>query len=734
MRGKVVPFVPQRVIVSQQLERMLESQEFAQSERMSRFLRFIVEQSLAGKLDMLKESVIGVHVFDRAPGYDSKADPVVRTEARRLRSKLLEYYANHANDPTVIDLPKGGYIPEFRAPRPQAVVSQISTVPPSHAEPKPPAMHIAGGWKTMLAFGTIAIAIAGALWATMRTPSYSVLQSRPFTTQPGYQSLPSFSPDGETVAFCWDGPDGGPSSIWLQPARGENPRRLTTSPTGDTRPVWSPDGRQIAFLRAVDKTTADLYTIGIDGTSLTRRAQIISPISTAGRVDWSPDGAWLLTSDRDRADSPSAIVMIALSTGEKRRVTAPGAHLAGDTDATFSPDGRFIALRRTISASVEDLYIAPAPSAATHLPLNDSDLKRVSFDNQGIGGEAWSPDGRSLIAASQRAGTFSLWRFSRSGGTPVRLTEAGIVAIHPAASKKGNRLAYESFINDSNIWQFSPEQPASKPKLVIQSVMGDTSPQFSPDESRIAFRSNRSGADEIWIKEASGTERQLTHFEGPLTGSPRWSPDGQQIAFDSRKAGDADIYIVSVSGGAPRRFTAEPSPTAHFNSVVPSWSRDGKSIYFASNRTGKWQVWNQPVAAGPARQITSNRGFGAYESVDGSDMYFSKGSPVGGLWRVAVAGGAEEAVLPSLLGEFWGNWALTARGIYYLEYRRQTRPPHAALLFRDFHSAESREIGDTIALPVAWDSGLCASADGSKVLYTQVDRAGTNILIADNFR
>jgi hypothetical protein len=86
--SKPLPLAPQHPGVREQLERVLKSAEFIQSERMRRFLRFIVEQSLAGELDMLKESVIGVHVFDRDPSYDPKSDPVVRTEARRRRAKL----------------------------------------------------------------------------------------------------------------------------------------------------------------------------------------------------------------------------------------------------------------------------------------------------------------------------------------------------------------------------------------------------------------------------------------------------------------------------------------------------------------------------------------------------------------------------------------------------------------------------------------------------------------------
>ena len=101
--------------VRPQLERILESPGFARNERLSRFLRFVVEQHLEGKGHELKESVIGVAVFGRRPDYDPKHDAIVRTEAGRLRARLHEYYmAEGTGDPLVIELPKGGYIPAFR--------------------------------------------------------------------------------------------------------------------------------------------------------------------------------------------------------------------------------------------------------------------------------------------------------------------------------------------------------------------------------------------------------------------------------------------------------------------------------------------------------------------------------------------------------------------------------------------------------------------------------------------
>jgi serine/threonine-protein kinase len=98
-----------------ELERVLESAIFKRNERLSAFLRFVVEQTLEGHTQELKESVIATEVFSRKPDYNPKHDPIVRTEATRLRARLRQYYAEEGkSDPLVIDLPRGGYVPVFR--------------------------------------------------------------------------------------------------------------------------------------------------------------------------------------------------------------------------------------------------------------------------------------------------------------------------------------------------------------------------------------------------------------------------------------------------------------------------------------------------------------------------------------------------------------------------------------------------------------------------------------------
>jgi TolB-like protein/Flp pilus assembly protein TadD len=122
---------------------VLASRVFARSSRMCRFLRLAVDHALAGAAEPLKEYRVGVEVFDRKADYDPRVDPIVRVEARRLRSKLKSYYASAGkSDAVIIEFPKGGYVPAFRvraaarsAPR-RGTASSIAVLPFTNLTPE----------------------------------------------------------------------------------------------------------------------------------------------------------------------------------------------------------------------------------------------------------------------------------------------------------------------------------------------------------------------------------------------------------------------------------------------------------------------------------------------------------------------------------------------------------------------------------------------------------------------
>jgi Tol biopolymer transport system component len=252
----------------------------------------------------------------------------------------------------------------------------------------------------------------------------------------------------------------------------------------------------------------------------------------------------------------------------------------------------------------------------------------------------------------------------------------------------------------------------------------ESGPQFSPDGSKIAFESTRSGAYEVWMcRSDGGGLNQVTHFNS-VTGTPRWSPDGQQIAFDSRAAGNTDIFVVDSQGGSPRRFTREPS-----SEVAPSWSRYGRWVYFASDRTGRWEVWKMPSTGGPAVQLTHQGGFAAFESPDGRFLYYAKGLTVPGLWRIPTNGGEEVEIISSLEAGYWGYWAVVENGIYYLD---TTAKP--GINFFEIATHRITRVFDLENRPAMQAPGLAVSPDRSTILYSQLDALNNDIILVENFQ
>ena len=212
------------------------------------------------------------------------------------------------------------------------------------------------------------------------------------------------------------------------------------------------------------------------------------------------------------------------------------------------------------------------------------------------------------------------------------------------------------------------------PTQLIASTRMDATPHISPDGSKIAFCSSRTGNVEVWVCDSDGTDPvRLTDFGSYDTSSPYWSPDGRSIVFNSNQAGHMDIYVVSSEAGPVVRLTTEAS-----REVNPSWSRDGRWIYFSSNRGGIPQIWRVPAEGGQPVQITTNGGYAAEESMDGRFLYYVPESGRTDLWRMSVEGGEETLILE---GVRYLAWALTKEGIYLLNPYLDSKP---SLQFYDF--------------------------------------------------
>jgi eukaryotic-like serine/threonine-protein kinase len=573
---------------------------------------------------------------------------------------------------------------------------------------------------TLSGAAVLLIVIAVGIWS-LRPRSHPVPNTVPFTSYPGRQITPAFSPDGKQVAFAWDGEQGGNFDIYIKLVDAGTPLRLTNNPANEYAPAWSPDGRYVAFCRdRVER--CEIWIIPALGGAERKLGEADTYSDLYSGLSWSPDGKFLAVSDKSAYDGRLGIYGISPDTGEKRKLTSTPNGYLGDFAPAFSPSGKTLAFVRAHSGTFGIYLLSISENGEAR-----DEPRRLTPDQPLIGGFAWTSDSRGVVFSSGQVGSTNLWTIAASGGRPERLV-GGENATDISISRTGDQLVYARSSFDSNIWRIPGPNASDRnraPTRFIASTQPDMEPQFSPDGRKIVFSSARSGTFGIWVCDLDGLNPiNLASFNGTIVGSPRWSPDSGSIAFDSPKAGNWDIYSVSAGGGSVRRVTEGPSAN-----MRPSWSRDGRWIYFCSNRSGDWQIWKVPGHSGTAVQVTHKGGTDAFESVDGKFVYYAKKDSAG-VWKVPVAGGEEIQVLDG----GWENlWALTEHGIYFADTNSSTVP---VLKFYSFATRETdifKEYSKDTRLGPG-STVFSVSPDGRWIIYTQLDQASSDLMLMENYR
>ena len=500
----------------------------------------------------------------------------------------------------------------------------------------------AAGRRRWAVWGAVALlliaAAVAAAWLRLGSEAPAVaLAPVPLVTDPGDVSSPTFSPDGNQVAYAWNGEHQDNNDIYVKLVGSGKPLRLTSDPAYDSSPAWSPDGRAIAFIRV----PPSIYLVSPLGGGGGKVAEGIYPTSPDVRptLSWSPDSRVLALSAVNSPDQAASIRSIRIEDGEKQELTTPPATL-GDYSPAISPDGRRLVFVRCARTSyICGLYLLDL-TADYHAA---GQPRLLGPEGGSISNPIWTADGRDIVYMFGPAGqTYHLERIrAEAGARSQRLTFAGEGVTGPAISAHGNRLAYAVNLSDSDLRAITPGGSAHS---IASSTRVEHSAQFSPDGQRIAFASDRTGVMEVWVCERDGANPvQLTRFGDRHSGTPRWSPDGRFIAFDSQTKEGWRIFVMPSDSGQSRRLTSDTA-----SEIIPSWSADGKTIYFSSDRSGRFEIWKAPVAGGKATQVTQNGGYVAFESRDGRSLYYMK-SMSGPLWGRPLEGGKEKQLIERVL-------------------------------------------------------------------------------------
>jgi serine/threonine protein kinase/Tol biopolymer transport system component len=570
-----------------------------------------------------------------------------------------------------------------------------------------------------------ALAAAAWLWRSAANPlrlaPRANLAAAMFTSYAGIETQPSFSPDGNKVAFTWDGDKGDNQDIYVkQIGSAGTPMRITSSAAAEASPAWSPDDRWIAFTREQPDqgnfAVVLIPPLGGPERKLTEATGVGSRSAPGpAGLCWTPDGKWLVFSERYTQDLMS-VSAISVETGARRRLTAyattkrlPEGLAMGDTYPSISPDGRALAFARG-GGYVQDIHAMPLTD---DLRPAGEPVRITDRHYPWLTGVQWSADGREIMYAAGSVYMQSLWRVSASGKEPPeRLPFATPDAFFPAIAPRTSRLAYAWRLQNVNLWRL--DLRTGQRRMLIGSTYDSRIPHYSPDGRKIAFQSNRSGDIEVWTCDADGSNcLQLTAFGGAQCGTPRWSPDSRWIALDAAVEGEAGVYVIPADGGTPRQLGSGTGG-------VPSWSADGRWVYFSSDRSGRIEIWKMPAAGGQTEQVTHAGGFASSNSPDGRYIYYIKQPGPPGLFRMPATGGEEEMVVPSAMVN-WASVGVSAKGVYFVADRSL-----------QFFDAATGKISTLAAVPVTW--GLTVSPDDRYVVWAQIDRNTTDLMLVDGFR
>jgi serine/threonine protein kinase/Tol biopolymer transport system component/tetratricopeptide (TPR) repeat protein len=515
-------------------------------------------------------------------------------------------------------------------------------------------------------------AAAMVLLAASGTLLYSRLSSRPAfeaasmsrLTAGGSADSTAISPDGRQVA--WASHNNGVLTVWVRDIE-TGARRQVAGPLDGMllSLTFARGGQDVAFVvRPVNKPSdAALHIIGADGRPRSVVAAVPSPLSIA--PDESRIAFYRSNGDTDELavadlDAAHGTLLPARPIYSRRHPDVFSERAA----PSWSPDGRTLAC------------IVNSPFTRSHgleLILAGLDGKVRRLDTtpwQKIVSVAWAPGGSGLMIAGDgaQAGFRQVWYVPIRGGAPAHITnDMDDYASLSAASEKEAAVAIQEQ-SIANLYVL--ETGAAVPVQITQGGGRYSDVSWTPD-GRIVYASDSTGSQDIWVVDANGNQRQLTHGPGRSYGAAV-SPDGRTLAFHSNRDGAWNIWTVAAEGGEPVRVTRDAS-----DSMWPSFTVDGSGlVYQHLGPNALYSIWKQPLSGGPAQQVTTAHTMYPTVSEEGRLAYWYCQNPSDARWSIAVLEPRGEvpehffSFPPDRMPQVLLRWVPGSSAISYIENRQ----------------------------------------------------------------
>lgn len=454
----------------------------------------------------------------------------------------------------------------------------------------------------------------------------------------------ALSPDGRSLVFVASGD--GPSRLWLRPLD-----KTEAQPLPDTKdaayPFWSPDSRSIGFVAGGALRRLDIGSAASQVVTAVRNRTTQGSWSTDGTILFAPSGA-------------APVRRVAATGGEPVAVTElDPPRQSGHRAPQFLPDGRhflFYALGTPEAAGIylgsldggTPVRLTAADSGGSFLPPNHVAFvrqgalvaRRLDLDNRALtgdpvtladrigtegiarGGFAVSASGAvAYRAGSGRAPRVLTWVDRTGKAVGVAGEPDPNAPAAPQLSRDGRRVAmWRGVEGNADIWLLDLVR-GGMTRLTFDAAL-DIGPIWSPDGTQIAFRSNRTGTYELYVKPSngSGPETRLVASQHG-TGPEDWSADGRWLLYSqAHPTTGTDLWALDMASPERTPRVVVNTPAAE---VQAQLSPDGRWIAYSTNETGRFEVVVQPFPNGGGKWPVSTNGGGAPRwRADGKELYF----------------------------------------------------------------------------------------------------------------
>ena len=427
------------------------------------------------------------------------------------------------------------------------------------------------------------------------------------TSHPGVELFARFSPDGKWIAFT--GQIDGDEQVYVVATAGGEPRQLTHYPARGPLPPrwgydnqvygWTPDGKSVLFRSHRDSWTlpvSRLYRVAMTG-----GAAEALPMPESGAGDYAPDGGRVVYSPRSRdfrsekrygGGQANDLYTFDLATKEAKRLTD---HPRADRDPMWI--GKMIFFNSDRDDRF-NLYALDTVTGRTTQVTTEKvwDVRWPSSDN--VGRIVYELNGELQIydIKSKRATAVAITVPDEGlNRRPGRVNAAGLI-FNYGLSPKGERALFAA---RGDIFT-APIDKGPTRNLTSSSGAHDKWPSWSPDGSRIAFISDRTGEEEIWVVGQDGARpaEQLTSGGRAMRYAPEWSPDGKHIAFTDK---DGKVWVLTVAD----RKLVEVADSKSGQVTDHAWAPRGSHLAFSmedENQMSSIYIWS--AEDGRTRRVT----------------------------------------------------------------------------------------------------------------------------------